>query len=382
MSGFAIYWLLRIFTFLTLLICGFLISYKDPKQKKFWLYGSIAGVVYSLNYGLRWNRPWDYPHYYQDLTGRLYTNYSDITYLAWIDFFKFSGLPYWVAFIFYSAILFYGFLLIIRKYPKGAVWALPLFFTFPTNVDNFIRQFFATSFLFIGYYFMEEKKWGKTLLFFLLCLTIHFSGLFAIFIFLFFYFFKISEKFVNAWLLIAIFLGFFFFWDVAYLDPLGSLVSKIDTGAIGDVGGRSSYIEGAEYWLTQEGDINTRLGNYNIKASSVLYNIFTCITPVVIIYLGTKTLKSFNQIRVIFWSSYLANIIKIIGGNIEIYSRFYCWLVCFEPVLVGIIMYKVPMKPYLKWSVVGLFVIYFYYYNFLSYFKAISELGYDFVWDR
>ena len=45
-------------------------------------------------------------------------------------------------------------------------------------------------------------------------------------------------------------------------------------------------------------------------------------------------------------------------------------------------MYKVPMKPYLKWSVVGLFVIYFYYYNFLSYFKNISELGYDFVWDR
>ena len=378
MNTFITYWVLKIFTFVVLLVCGYQISYKKQEQKNFWMYGLIAGFVYSLNYGLRWNRAWDYPHYYQDLTGHLYTKYTDITYLAWIELFKYSSLPYWVAFIFYSAILFYGFLLILKRYPYAAAWALPLFFTFPTNVDNFIRQFFATAFLFIGYYFMEKSQYKKMFFFYLLCVTIHFSGFFAVTVFLFFKFFKKLDVLANSWLLISIFLLLFFFWDVSYLDSFGAYVKNI-----GLINTRANeYIDSANYWFTQSGDINLKLGNNSKETASRLYITLECLTPVIIIFWGVKVLKENPNLRVIFWSSYLAILINILGGTIEIYSRFYCWLVCFEPVLVGIIMSKVSLKRYVKWGITGLFVVYFYYYHFLSYIQRISLTGYDFIWDR
>ena len=66
-----IFWILRLVVFLSLLYSGYLISYKDKDGKSFWKFSSIGISVYSLVEGLRWNRGIDYPHYYQDLTGKL-----------------------------------------------------------------------------------------------------------------------------------------------------------------------------------------------------------------------------------------------------------------------------------------------------------------------
>lgn len=53
-----------------------------------------------------------------------------------------------------------------RKYPKSAIWAYPLFLVLPSNVDNFVRQYFATAFFFIGLFFFHNKEIKKTVLFF------------------------------------------------------------------------------------------------------------------------------------------------------------------------------------------------------------------------
>ena len=162
-----VYWILRFITFFALLYSGYKISFKldENNSKQYWRCSLPALIIYSLNYGLRWNRSYDYYHYYFDLTSdNLWTDYDEPLYLLWIDFFKFTGLPYWVAFVFYSAILMYSFMLLLKKYPKAAVWALPLFFILPSNVDNFVRQYFATAFVFIGLYYLLEDKYKRSFL--------------------------------------------------------------------------------------------------------------------------------------------------------------------------------------------------------------------------
>ena len=69
-----LYWILKTLLLVTLFICGYAISYKDKIGYKFCLYALPALLAYSFEYGLRWNRSFDYPHYYQDLTGTLYTD--------------------------------------------------------------------------------------------------------------------------------------------------------------------------------------------------------------------------------------------------------------------------------------------------------------------
>ena len=54
-----VYWLLRILLLVTLLVCGWGISYQE---KIFKVYALVAGAAYSLIQGLRLERGQDYPH--------------------------------------------------------------------------------------------------------------------------------------------------------------------------------------------------------------------------------------------------------------------------------------------------------------------------------
>ena len=109
-----LFWVLRLVVLLSLFYSGYLITYKDKNETHYWKYSSIGIIVYSLVEGLRWDRGVDYMHYYQDITGNLYTNYSEIVYVWWTEFFKFTDLPYWTAFIFYSFLLIHGFYFLLK----------------------------------------------------------------------------------------------------------------------------------------------------------------------------------------------------------------------------------------------------------------------------
>ena len=141
-----LFWVLRLVVLLSFFLSGYLVSYKDKEGKFYWKYSSICIIIYSLVEGLRWNRGRDYPHYYQDLTGSLFTDYDEIAYLTWIEFFKFTGFPFWVGFIFYSFLFVYGFCFLIKRFRAQAIWALPLFFIVTVSAsENLIRQFLAMS---------------------------------------------------------------------------------------------------------------------------------------------------------------------------------------------------------------------------------------------
>lgn len=371
-----VYWALRILTFLSLLLSGYLITYKDKDGTKFWRYSIPSAIIYSLNYGLRWDRSWDYPHYYQDLVGQLYTDYSDILYLAWIDIFKFSGFPFWVAFIFYSAILIYGFLLLVKRYPQTAVWALPLFFTFPTNVDNFVRQYFATAFLFFGFHLTQKKEYRKAVFFYLCCVTTHFSGVFAVFFLTLFSKINIQKHIKNVWVIIALFFGLYYLWDPSYMEGAENILKMLNFGE----SRAQDYINSASYWLTDASDINEKIG-ITASAGSLLYLLVTTSTYFTLIFFGFKLIKEKSEFSPFYFCMLLGTIINIMGGTMEIFSRFYCWLVWTEPIVIGAIFAYLPMRKTVRYGLIGLYIVNFYFYGFIWLMKNISLVGYQFIWD-
>lgn len=374
-----VYWSFRIITFIVLFFCGYCISHKNAGNKKYWFYSSLAIVVYSLNYGLRWNRSFDYLHYYSDLTSdTLWTSYDEPVYLLWLDFFKLSGLPYWVAFIFYSFILIYGFLLILKKFPYAAVWALPLFFTLPSNVDNFVRQFFATAFLFIGVSCLLDRSIKKCAIAFLIATMIHLSALFGIFCVVFAYLFKFEKTIKSPWVIIFVYVGLYFLWDVSYLDSFASQLTFLNIGE----NRMQNYLDNADAWFSAEGDINKRLGVAGVGRFSAVSSFIGMLISVGIIYYGHKLLNLSKGVNVVYWTSILAMFIKIIGGSIEIYSRFYCWLICFETILIGVILYSLRMRKIERYVAICMCVLYYYGIGFLWGMTKVSMTGYAFIWDR
>lgn len=373
-----LYWTLKILLLATLFICGYLISYKDPKGVKFWKFSSWAILFYSLEMGLRWNRSWDYPHYYQDLTGSLYAEYDDITYLAWIDFFKFTGLPYWVAFIFYSAILIYGFLLILQKFPKYAVWALPLFLIIPAQADNHIRQFFAIAFLLIGYRCYLEHSYKKTIAAFFCAVTIHLSGFFALFFFLFVEFIPFDRKIKNPWIIIAAYILFNFYWDTSNLDGFANWMGKLNLGENSSMQG---YLNNADYWLTNESNISDKLG-VKFVASKSYFLLLTLFINSLIIYYGFYVCQKNSKLRLFYWSFIFVLFWRIFGGNNEIFSRINNWLLCFEPFLIGAIWIEINVTKKYKYLILCSFIYLFYYVGFITKMFTLSLTGYAYIWDK
>lgn len=371
------YWTLKILLSLILFFVGYYISYRDKNNQKYWKAVSIAIIAYSLEMGLRWNRSYDYAHYYQDLTGVLYQQYDDILYLLWIDFFKMTGFPYWVAFIFYSFILIFAFALILRRYPKAAVWALPLLLFVPSGADNHIRQFFSIAFGLIGYYYLLEKKGIKSILFFLCCITIHFLQIYLVAIILFFHYFSIEKVVKTPYLIMGLFSFLYFFWDPEWLGGLASYLETIDGGD----SRAGSYLGNAGYWLSDESDITNKTGA-SIRDAKFYYVVITFIIKNSIIYYGYKALLANSELRVFYGSTVIILLLGVIGGQMEIFYRFIAPLQCFEALLVGLMWSNIEFKSRNQkyvFVILGL-----YYYVWLAYFtniQSFSPVGYAYVWD-
>lgn len=377
LGNFIIFCFLKILLTIVLLVCGYYISYGKKGKEKYWQISIIAIVCYSLEMGLRWGRSWDYRHYYQDLTGELYQQYDDVLYLAWIDFFKLTGLPYWTAFIFYSALLIFGFMLLLKKYPKAAIWALPLFLFIPSGADNHARQFFSIAFGLFGYYFYYRKRWINAFVFFFCCATIHFANIFLIIVILFFDIVKLQKIAYSPIILIILYTFLYFFWNPEWLSGLANDLSKIDMGNYR----AQMFLDHSDYWLSEDSDIRIKLGlRRNVVAT--YYIIMKLVVNNGLIYYGCKLFKRNKNFSIYFWSTILILIIGVVGGSKEIFYRFIAQLQCFEALFIGIMWYESRMKTI--YERILFILIGIYYFGWVSYFRNIilpSPLGYAYIWD-
>lgn len=373
-----IYWTLKTLLLIILFISGYAISYLDTDGTKYWKLATPAIIAYSLEYGLRWNRSFDYPHYYQDLTGGLYQEYSDPIYLLWIDFVKGVGIDPIVVFVFYSAILIFAFLLVLKERRELAFLALPLFMLIPTQADNHIRQYFAFAFIMIGYYFDYKKKAKISYIWYLLGLGIHASGLFCVAFILFFKYVKIEKIIRTPWILITLYLALYFLWDSKNLEGFATFLGKLN---IGESNSMQKYIDQADYWFTDESDINNKLG-IKAAASQLYFVILNLLTQCGIMYYGYKMAKDCKFLVLPYWAIVWCYFNTILGGNNEIFSRFSSWVNIFTTFIVSAIVLKYPFGNRSKILATLLFCYFYLYVGHIRRFTVVNLTGYEYVWDR
>ena len=142
-----------------------------------------------------------------------------------------------------------------------------------------------------------------------------------------------------------------------------------------------SYVENADKWFTEEGDINVKLGVAGVGIfsafSDFVYRILSCF----VFYYGYILLKNNNRLSIVYWSTIVALFISAIGGSIEIYSRFVCWSIIYEPILIGLILQSNAVPAKAKKILATLIIFYFYGIRFVWGITKPSVLGYAFVWD-
>ena len=85
--------------------------------------------------------------------------------------------------------------------------------------------------------------------------------------------------------------------------------------------------------------------------------------------------------RIPFWFVYFSIIIRLIGGDIELYNRFATWLFYFIPLVVGGIMQSVDMGR-LEKRIVLVIVFMAYIYPLIRSIGIMPYSGCSFVWDR
>lgn len=379
----AIYWTFYVLLTLILTFCGWGISKDDEKQSQFNKYAWIAGISYSLIEGLRWLRGADYYHYYMDLD----TNFKagvctpdpEPLYEWWVNLFHMTGLHPSIAFIIYSALLIFGVLLIFKSYPKAALWGLPLFFLMTNSqTENIIRQTLATSFLIFAYvaYLNEKKK----LMFAMLCVVplIHSSGLYGVALFLVFTYVKVPLK--QPWILVALFLFAYYFWNPDWFQGFADYLSKLNLGD--DVKGQS-YLDNSDRWFTSEGSIANVLGT-GVAQLSMLYITVKFLVNLFIVYFGFYACRNDRKLQTVYYFAYIALIIQTIAGDIELFTRFSNWTDLLTPILVGVMFAKIKL-PQIKNLQVVIYVVFAINYIFYGLIRSIGSLPYagcGFIWDK
>lgn len=375
-----IFWGLRLVVFLSLLYSGYLISYKDKDGKSFWKFSSIGIIVYSLVEGLRWNRGVDYPHYYQDLTGKLFTDYSEYVYVWWTELFKFTGLPYWIAFIFYSFLLIHGFCCLMKHFKKQAIWALPLFFIITVgSSENLIRQFIAVSMFEYALYFFLEKKYIKSIVFVIMTMQTHNSVLLTIAFALFVHLVHFDKKIKTGYLLVAIYLFLYYFWDPSYLTPITTWMSTL---SLGDSSNMNGYLENAEFWFSDESSLSERLG-YVSKVASIFSSTISLVTTCIVIKYGYDVNQKNEKYRIPYWFTFLSYIFYIFSnnGDFEIWKRLSVMFQLLLPIIIAGFITELSLKKFERFFVYIFCGVYFLYNSFFSMWGQ-SIMGSAFVWDR
>lgn len=378
-----VYWSFYVLLVLILTYCGWGISNDDEKQTHFRKYAWIAGISYSLIEGLRWLRGADYYHYYMDLETNFASGYCtpdpEPIYELWVNVFHSTGLHPSIAFIIYSVLLIYGVLLIFKRYPKAAVWGLPVFFLMTNSqTENIIRQTLASCFLIFAYVaYLDDKK---KLIFAMLCVVplIHNAGLYGVALFLFFTYVKIPLK--QPWILVALYLFAYYIWNPDWFQGFADYLSNLNLGD--DVKGQG-YLDNSDRWFTSEGSITEVLGKGAMKLS-MLYITIKFLVNLFVIWFGFYACKDDRKLQLVYYFAYVALVIQTMAGDIELFTRFAHWTDLMAPILVSIVITKVNMSKNKQYKILvyTVFAINFIFYGLIRNLGSLPYAGCGFIWDK
>lgn len=203
-----------------------------------------------------------------------------------------------------------------------------------SQTENIIRQTLATSFLIYAYVaYLNEKK---ILMFAMLCVVplIHSSGLYGVALFLVFTYVKVPLK--KPWILVALFLFAYYFWNPDWFQGFADYLSNLNLGD--DIKGQG-YLDNSERWFTSEGSIASVLGK-GATQLSMLYVSINFLVKLFTVWFGFYACKDDRKLQIVYYFSYIALIIQTIAGDIELFTRFSNWTNLLTPILIGVMFAK------------------------------------------
>ena len=269
-------------------------------------------------------------------------------------------------------LLMLGMVMVVYELPLAAPTIL--FVGLVTNCmsENLIRQFFATSFLFMAYSFYLKDCKKKMLVSLLVVPLIHYSGLYAVVLFLIFSSHKIPEKIEKKGIFVLLYVSLYFCWNPEWLNDFSLWLGSVTQSFSHNV--EIGYLRDTERWFGTDGILDVKTGSmYLLKA------ILSFVLNILLIICGLDIKKIVPKCGVCFYFWYIGLVINTMGCGNEMFLRFSQWTSVFTPFFIGILLTYYKKSKLIK-NMMLILVLVIYGYTFFS-FSINMPFGHYFFWD-
>jgi len=278
-----------LFTVLFLFFILWGILFYDTKNKvDYWLLALMPIILYSFIVGSRYGWGVDYLHYKEKFQFTFTDTGEQVGFRLLNQFISMLGLNYVGAFITYSLIFITCAFILIRSYGQYSkymyAFLIPATLMFSTAI---IRQAIGLSFVFLGIYFLDKKKWIGVAISVLIAASIHLVSLVVVagigFTYLLF------KKPISWKILVPGYIFFTFFYNMQFTAGLAKYLQMINLQ-----NQFQQYINNAE---SSFGVDAIRSVTYTQSTSALILSVLFHVS---IIYLGYLSLKSVPNRRITY----------------------------------------------------------------------------------
>ena len=195
---------------------------RTSSDKAYWRASKLAFLSYILVHGFRFGFEIDWNHYcvrYLEAT-KMDLDSTEPIYHFVIYFFNSLGIPYFIFITLQVCFFLYAFLLLVKKYRPYLKYILPLTPLFVLQFDNYIRWYFAATFLLLSinaYLNFEKKNIFWAVLFFICGVFVH-NGITPLAVLYLFFIFR--DKLLPSKITIPIFFVSCYYLSISMMNFL------------------------------------------------------------------------------------------------------------------------------------------------------------------
>ena len=318
----AIFLFLKGWEFLTFYKCG---ARMDASKNTivYWRLSIIPIIVYSLVEGLRFGRRIDWNLYcerYLDIANSSQYLSEPLFYYTSL-FFRNIGIPYPFYIVLLSFLFISSAILLLSNFKGELKWSMPLLLYFTLLSENYIRWYFAFSFLLIGIHCYLNHGNKKALLFSILAILTH-NGISVIVLFLLLKPFLSHTK-IHYVISLPLVIFFTLWGGIALLSNLQEftyMISFISNQEIGI----------SRYYDEMQNIVNGDYGSVGVITKSFFAKIRNLVMYAAFVYFGHKKCNGSNEIFV-YNLFCIGAILFPLFSQVEIldrYSDFLCFFAC------------------------------------------------------
>lgn len=372
-----VFFVLKWVEFLVLFISGKALE-TTKTRKDYWRIAVVPIIIFALVEGLRWGRLIDWNNAvveYNELSSFITeSQISNPLYTIILYTLKCLGFSYPFFVVLQCGFLMYSALFLLQDYKKYSRWILPCLIIAFINNENFIRFYFAQSFLFIAIYYYLHHSLKKFFLFSVLTGLTHFAQIPILLVILF-------SKYLNNWQFprivgIVLLLGAIFIADISQMTFLviasDYVVSLFGMGSeyalLSRLNSMSDIISGTAFGT--EG---------RLFVASIFNKIGNALIYIPVIWMAPSCIKKDKFANLIYNMTVLNIIITPVLGQAELLHRFPMSFNIFVVMSFAAVVANNIHRN--KTCLLVFMMLFFYFYSFLNAPFVREDYMMYFLWD-